>query len=156
SDSTSVIPRPSGSAGDGFNLRREMGLENKPRLYRSIQVSSCILPFHCTQRTIRSLVGNAGIDHRLVWRRQPKDVLGKLFRVARKRQPYLHRFVNDWATEELVKQYLKNRRAYYRRMHYDDDDAESATVGRAGAQLPHVDEVDMGEGAPDDENEQDE
>jgi hypothetical protein len=29
---------------------------------------------------------------------------------ARNQHPYLQRFANDWATEELVKQYLKNRR----------------------------------------------
>jgi hypothetical protein len=29
---------------------------------------------------------------------------------ARDQHPYLRRFANDWATEELVKQYLKNRR----------------------------------------------
>lgn len=34
---------------------------------------------------------------------------------ARDKIPFLSRFVNDWATEELVKQYLKNRRGdYYR------------------------------------------
>ena len=46
---------------------------------------------------------------------------------ARSRQPYLRRFVNDWATEDMVKQYLRNRRAYARRHGFDkaaDDDNE--------------------------------
>ncbi|EGO01390.1 hypothetical protein SERLA73DRAFT_151835 [Serpula lacrymans var. lacrymans S7.3] len=41
---------------------------------------------------------------------QPEKELGDLFRLARHYHPYLARFQNDWATSELVKQYLSNRR----------------------------------------------
>ncbi|KAJ3001435.1 hypothetical protein NUW54_g6424 [Trametes sanguinea] len=127
-----IVQRPRGSAGYGFNLRHAMGLGDNLKLYRSIQ------------RTVRALVGNAGLDHRVIWRRQPKEVIGKVLRVARKRQPYLRRFVNDWATEELAKQYLKNRRAYCRRMNYDQDDAAASQYSGEGTtgSLPHIDDVD--------------
>ncbi|CDO70666.1 hypothetical protein BN946_scf184761.g3 [Trametes cinnabarina] len=110
------IPRPRGCAGDGFNLREEMGLQGQPRLYRAIQ------------RCVRAMVGRAGLDWRIPWRSQPKEEIVKIFRVARKRQPYLRRFTNDWATEEFAKQYLKNHRAYCRRKRYDlDEDGFSST-----------------------------
>ncbi|TBU31205.1 hypothetical protein BD311DRAFT_752850 [Dichomitus squalens] len=103
------VPRPRGSAGDGFSLQAEMGLLDNIARYRSIQ------------RTVRDLIGRAGLDYHSIWRQQPKAVIGKVYRVARGRQPYLRRFVNDWATEEMVKQYLRNRRAYARRQGFADE-----------------------------------
>jgi len=32
---------------------------------------------------------------------------------AREQHPFLARFVNDWATEEIVKQYMKNKRKHH-------------------------------------------
>lgn len=34
------------------------------------------------------------------------------FLKARERHPILGRYVNDWATEELVRQYIKNKRKH--------------------------------------------
>ncbi|KAJ8473113.1 hypothetical protein ONZ51_g8072 [Trametes cubensis] len=73
----------------------------------------------------------------------PPSVL--IYLQARKRQSYLRRFVNDWVTEELVKQYLKNRRVYYRRtsMHYDNEDdvPNPGNSNNTVQQLPHVDDI---------------
>ena len=38
-----MIPRPKGSAGDGFNLRMEMGLEDKEQQYNAILVWTCLI-----------------------------------------------------------------------------------------------------------------
>jgi hypothetical protein len=40
--------------------------------------------------------------------RKQLNIIGK----ARDRHPYLKRFENDWATADLVKQFLRNRRKY--------------------------------------------
>ncbi|KAJ7303131.1 hypothetical protein DFH08DRAFT_1089462 [Mycena albidolilacea] len=38
------------------------------------------------------------------------DVKAKLFAAARERHPILARYHNDWATAEIAKQYVKNKR----------------------------------------------
>lgn len=71
---------------------------------------------------------------------------------ARKRQPYLRRFANDWATEEFAKQYLKNHRAYCRRKRYDvEEDAQPDEVQDLADnfELHHIDELDGSD--PDDD-----
>ncbi|KAI0052947.1 hypothetical protein FA95DRAFT_1482312, partial [Auriscalpium vulgare] len=85
------------------------------------------------QRGVRYLVFAAQLDHRVHWRHQDKEKIGRLFRVARSRHPYLCRFVHDWATEEFVKSSLKNRRAYHTRMNYDEvaEDLHADTNGHA-------------------------
>lgn len=74
---------------------------------------------------------------------------------ARKRQPYLRRFANDWATEEFAKQYLKNHRAYCRRKRYDvEEDAPADEVQDLADdfELHHIDDLD-GNGNSDSDNE---
>ncbi|KAI0061240.1 hypothetical protein BV25DRAFT_1917192 [Artomyces pyxidatus] len=68
-----MIPRPkSGTAGDGFNLQHEMGLDDDRSMYRGIL------------RGIRHLVAAAQLDHTLRWRHQDKQRLGRLFKVVRR------------------------------------------------------------------------
>jgi len=99
-----TIPKPRGSAGDGFKLSNEMGLSDDHPQYKRIQ------------RTVRSLVIQAGLDPLKKWKKQPRVAVNRLFTVARQRQPYLGRFENDWATEAFAMTYLKNRRAYLKRL----------------------------------------
>ncbi|TDL14136.1 hypothetical protein BD410DRAFT_699571, partial [Rickenella mellea] len=73
------------------------------------------------QRTLKAIADAAQLDHRIIWRRQPKDVIGRILRLARKREPYLGRFIHDWATEEYLKSHLKNKRQYQKRMKYGQD-----------------------------------
>ncbi|KAJ7234604.1 hypothetical protein C8J57DRAFT_156438 [Mycena rebaudengoi] len=62
------------------------------------------------QRNLRDLVHNARIDWEIPWKDTPAAAKAALFEVARERHPYLAEFQNDWATEEIVKQYIKNKR----------------------------------------------
>jgi hypothetical protein len=72
------------------------------------------------------------LDTKLDYRKQNVTNLGNLFTVvrvtewvvhmpadytdqARDVHPYLARFENDWATADIVKQYLRNRRKYVAR-----------------------------------------
>ncbi|KAJ6610248.1 hypothetical protein B0H10DRAFT_2438094 [Mycena sp. CBHHK59/15] len=67
-------------------------------------------------RNMHDLVHQAGINWELPWAETPAEAKGKLFAVARDRHPILERFHNDWATEEMVKHYIANRRnTAYRR-----------------------------------------
>ncbi|KAI0039306.1 hypothetical protein FA95DRAFT_1655455 [Auriscalpium vulgare] len=95
------ILRPAhGNAGDGFNLRHEMGLDEDKDKYLAIRAG------------VRSLVAAAQLDPTTHWAHQDVVKLGKVFQVARDTFPYLRRFPNDWATEEFVKSSMKNKRAY--------------------------------------------
>ena len=55
------------------------------------------------------------------------------------REPFMIRFANDWASAELVKQYITNRRKYGHQLDSGDETAatEPATdsdVGEAGSE----------------------
>jgi hypothetical protein len=77
------IPRPErGVAGNGFNLRAAMELEEDHMLYCTVRVSyfffvTSISSNH-TQRCIRSLVDRAGLDYTVPWYSQPKETVGKI------------------------------------------------------------------------------
>ncbi|KAJ6607277.1 hypothetical protein B0H10DRAFT_1956375 [Mycena sp. CBHHK59/15] len=94
------IPRPAGSARSGFSIQDAMGLGGNAadrEAYKAIQ------------RNLRDLTLNACINIEVPWADMPAVAKAQLFAVARERHPYLAAFVNDWATEELVKQYIKNK-----------------------------------------------
>ncbi|KAJ7480047.1 hypothetical protein B0H11DRAFT_1265206 [Mycena galericulata] len=95
------IPRPRGSAGNNFNIRNEMGLGGS-RANREI--------YKALLRNIRDLTLTAGIEWERPWSEISAGAKAKLFEVARLRHPILERYVNDWATEEIVKQFTKNKR----------------------------------------------
>ncbi|KZV97567.1 hypothetical protein EXIGLDRAFT_703214 [Exidia glandulosa HHB12029] len=94
------IERPTGSAGDGFSLIREMKLTGQKEVYKRIQ------------RTVRRCVDRAGLDETKGIRRQDTVKLANIFKASRELQPYLRKFVNDWATIEFVKMLLRNRRQH--------------------------------------------
>ncbi|KAJ7136244.1 hypothetical protein C8R46DRAFT_1234774 [Mycena filopes] len=95
------IPRPSGVAGTDYNIQDKMGLgkgETNGRYYKSIM------------RTTREVVIQARVNWEKPWADVSADVKAKVFAVAAERHPILARYFNSWATEDLVKQYIKNRR----------------------------------------------
>ncbi|KAH9844116.1 uncharacterized protein C8Q71DRAFT_903221 [Rhodofomes roseus] len=136
------IQRPSkGSAGDGFNLEKEMGLADDHAKYRAIT------------RTIRNIVNGSHLDWRLPWYRQDKTKVGRIFILARKRQPYLKCFPRDWATEEYLKSHLKNKRRYNRKIGLDVDEDELAGATFADEDIPMIDQADEdGSGGSDEED----
>ncbi|KAG1898840.1 uncharacterized protein F5891DRAFT_1190322 [Suillus fuscotomentosus] len=79
-------------------LMRAMGLEDARNQYISIQGDVHLL---CAQ---------VGLDFRTKYVHQPAEVLSKIFKLARREHPYLKQFQNDWATAEITKQYLQNKR----------------------------------------------
>ncbi|KAJ7017126.1 hypothetical protein C8F04DRAFT_1200920 [Mycena alexandri] len=95
------IPRPKGSAGSDFNIQDAMGLghgRKNRKNYKSIM------------RSCRDLVLQARIDWERPWAEVSAATKSKAFAVAEERHPILARFFNSWATEELMKQSVKNKR----------------------------------------------
>ncbi|KIM60587.1 hypothetical protein SCLCIDRAFT_1183162 [Scleroderma citrinum Foug A] len=79
-----------------------MELQDKRQTYLNIQ------------RTVRALCHEGGLDLQRTYHQQSTCDLANIFEVAKKRHPYLNCFRNNWATMELVKQYLANRRKHTR------------------------------------------
>ncbi|KAF7972874.1 hypothetical protein HWV62_16656 [Athelia sp. TMB] len=102
-DSDQLIPKPDGVAGWTYSIQDEMGLTGKMGDKNYDQ-------YKAIQRYLHVLVFNARIDAELGWKQIPARDKATLFEVARDRIPFLARFEGDWATEDLVKQFLKNRR----------------------------------------------
>ncbi|KAJ7105987.1 hypothetical protein C8R44DRAFT_942591 [Mycena epipterygia] len=98
-----MIPRPRGSAGNNFNIEEEMGLGDTAADHDQ---------YKAPQRNLRDLMLQARINWEVPWAEVAASSKGQLFAVARERHPYLARFTNDWATEEIVKQYIKNKRRH--------------------------------------------
>ncbi|KAJ7730419.1 hypothetical protein B0H16DRAFT_1469582 [Mycena metata] len=105
------IPRPAGAAGNDFNIQNEMGLGGSAanrEIYKSLL------------RNVRDLTLQAGIDWERPWSETPAAAKAKLYDVARARHPILANYVNDWATDEMIKQYTKNKRRHGYRQKFLD------------------------------------
>ncbi|KAI9434898.1 hypothetical protein H4582DRAFT_2080571 [Lactarius indigo] len=90
----------------GTNIQNGMKLSNdKPR-------------YHAIRRLVTDMVAAAGINWEVRWADIPASKKAKLYQAAREQAPYLKRFSNDWATEELAKQLLKNKRGHSYRSGY--------------------------------------
>ncbi|KAJ7073434.1 hypothetical protein B0H15DRAFT_935016 [Mycena belliarum] len=105
------IERPKGEAGDrknGFILQDAMKLEDDDQDYRAIL------------RTVHASVGRVGLDFTQDFRQQDPAKLAAVYKLTRKKHPYLTRarFPLDWAQAEMVKQYLRNKRRYSVRRGY--------------------------------------
>ncbi|KDQ53414.1 hypothetical protein JAAARDRAFT_61408 [Jaapia argillacea MUCL 33604] len=115
------IAHPKGQSGraNGFNLRRAMGLgsTNNTAKYLSIL------------RTIRDLVTIARLDCQLDFHNQPPGKLAEIYQLARKKQEYLENFINNWATAEIARQFLANRR---KQENKDKATRELEALGQAG------------------------
>ncbi|KAJ7161655.1 hypothetical protein C8R46DRAFT_1283945 [Mycena filopes] len=95
------IQRPKGTAGNDYNIQDEMGLAGCDEDRKQ---------YVLVMGDVRDIVHEAGIKWEQPWGKVPAEVKGKFFAVARERHPILKRYENDWATEELAKQFIKNRR----------------------------------------------
>ncbi|KAJ7119408.1 hypothetical protein C8R44DRAFT_877838 [Mycena epipterygia] len=102
-DNPEQVPRPAGSAGNNYNIQNEMGLGGS-RANREIYLALL--------RDLGELTHTAAIDWERPWFEIPAGATAKLFDVARAKHPILERYVNDWATEEIVKQFTKNKRRH--------------------------------------------
>ncbi|KAJ7851748.1 hypothetical protein B0H13DRAFT_2359844 [Mycena leptocephala] len=98
-----MIPRPRGTAGNDYSTEVEMQLGDTADNHDA---------FKGIQRTLRDLVLQARINWEVQWSEVSAASKAQLYAVARERHPYLARFTNDWATEEIVKQYIKNKRRH--------------------------------------------
>ncbi|KZP08957.1 hypothetical protein FIBSPDRAFT_964314 [Athelia psychrophila] len=105
-----LIADPGGTAGSQYNLQTTMGLGGDDQRYTAIR------------RGVRAIADKSGMDYRVEWGKQPQELVGKIFRIARNRFPFLGQFSGDWATKELVKARMKNRRAYCVRLGYNQTD----------------------------------
>ncbi|KAH9943972.1 hypothetical protein B0H21DRAFT_664768, partial [Amylocystis lapponica] len=92
------IPKPKGSAGNGFKLVEEMRLVGNEALYSAIL------------REVARLSIQAGLDYCTDFKNQPAAELGLVYKLAREMFPMLEEFENDWPTAEIIKQYLYNKR----------------------------------------------
>ncbi|KAI9433387.1 hypothetical protein H4582DRAFT_2082262 [Lactarius indigo] len=92
----------------GVSIQVGMGLaDDKPR-------------YDAIRRFVRDLIGEAGINWELPWSDVPAVKKAKLYQAARKEIPYLAKFANDWPTQVLAMQLLKNKRGHsYRRGYLD-------------------------------------
>ncbi|KAJ7463886.1 hypothetical protein B0H11DRAFT_2240829 [Mycena galericulata] len=125
---TGNIPRPPGTAGTHFNIRNAMGLGKTAK--DGDQYLALL-------RNMRDLTLQAGINWEVPWAKMSAEAKGKLFAVPRERHPILKRFHNDWATEEMVKQYIKNRRNMaYRRGDLDVPEKYRYLKGNAAKRDP--------------------
>ncbi|KAH9023710.1 hypothetical protein EDB85DRAFT_2150954 [Lactarius pseudohatsudake] len=93
-------PRSGTNIQDGMRLS-----DDKPR-------------YHAIRRLVMDLVAAAGINWEVRWADIPASKKAKLYQAAREQAPYLKRFSNDWATEALAKQLLKNKRGHSYRSGY--------------------------------------
>ncbi|KAJ7206494.1 hypothetical protein GGX14DRAFT_457089, partial [Mycena pura] len=100
-ESREPTPRPTGTAGTHFSIIAEMRLDSNRQDHAQLST---------IQRNLRELFGNSRINWELLWAQVPAAAKAQLFAIARKHHPYLAEFQNDWATEEIVKQYVKNKR----------------------------------------------
>ncbi|KAG6835433.1 hypothetical protein H0H93_001518 [Arthromyces matolae] len=106
-----MIPRPDGTAGHHFSIQEEMGLSGSAKK---------IGEYKALVRFIHQMTMQSRMNWEMPWTKiAPRDK-ANLFDVCRKEQPILARFVNDWATEEIVKQYMKNKRTYAYKKGYLD------------------------------------
>ncbi|KAL0059897.1 hypothetical protein AAF712_013312 [Marasmius tenuissimus] len=94
------VPWPSGTAGKDFSIQVAMGLagsEKKDLTYRGIQCR------------VHEFVGYARIGYEVPRKNVPAKTKADLFESLCQDQPFLAQFENDWAAEELAKQFLKNK-----------------------------------------------
>ncbi|KAI0650614.1 hypothetical protein C8Q79DRAFT_395471 [Trametes meyenii] len=93
-----MIPKPYGTAGKHYSLREAMGLKDDKAFYNDIL------------DTVRNVVIQGHLDFKVGIRQQHPATLGAVYELARDAQPYLSRFINDWATAQIIIQFLANRR----------------------------------------------
>ncbi|KAI9437387.1 hypothetical protein BJY52DRAFT_1196502 [Lactarius psammicola] len=69
-------------------------------------------------RLVRDLIGEAGINWELLWSEVSAIKKAKLYQTAQEEAPFLKKFVNDWPTQMLAMQLMKNKRGHSYRCGY--------------------------------------
>ena len=81
-----MIPQPEkGSAGQGFNLRAKMGLEDYDELYGTLRVCYFLLHSFLSedlQCCVQDVVSKARLDYGIKWHYQPKHLVAQVVRVV--------------------------------------------------------------------------
>ncbi|KIJ42789.1 hypothetical protein M422DRAFT_253877 [Sphaerobolus stellatus SS14] len=127
-DNEPKVPKPPGEAGREFNLQEEMLLGNKNVQWNAIKA------------TVRDLIHEAGMRRGITYRNQPKEKVAGVLVAARKAQPYLKRFIDDWATIAIMKQALHNFKHNPLRSHQVNTSNNSDDEDGAGEEEEPLDE----------------
>ncbi|THU96635.1 hypothetical protein K435DRAFT_797171 [Dendrothele bispora CBS 962.96] len=105
-DSAPRIPKPKGQAGKDYTIAIEMGLSKSTQGQQS---------YNAILRLAQDVVSESRIAWQGKWADIPADQKAIMFAVLRERHPFLKRFENDWASEAIIRQYLKNKKkTHYR------------------------------------------
>ncbi|KZT50703.1 hypothetical protein CALCODRAFT_513134 [Calocera cornea HHB12733] len=153
-----LIYKPKGQAGratkykDGkitqhwFNLRMEMQLGRSDYTEALYQV--------------RLACSHAKLDLKVRYADQPLKQLAKVCAVAREAHPILKRYVDDWATLQIVRQYLKSSSDRAKKPKIEDSEDEGEELGNGDGEVEGEGEGEEGEepqengGWPDGEQEE--
>ncbi|THU76248.1 hypothetical protein K435DRAFT_879478 [Dendrothele bispora CBS 962.96] len=95
------VPKPEGQAGKDYSLAVKMGLSRSTNSQRR---------YNALLRSMRDAVSESRIPWQREWAQIDAADKAMLFAIMRQRDPFLSRFENDWASEAMVRQYLKNKR----------------------------------------------
>ncbi|KAK0470470.1 uncharacterized protein EV420DRAFT_1473526 [Desarmillaria tabescens] len=95
------VPKPHGQAGKDFLIAEKMGLAGSRKKRDR---------YNALLRSARDLTLNAHLPFERSWCDIPAASKATLFAVAQDVHPFLSHFENDWATEAIVHQYMKNKR----------------------------------------------
>ncbi|THU76278.1 hypothetical protein K435DRAFT_879440 [Dendrothele bispora CBS 962.96] len=93
------VPKPKGQAGKDYSLSSKMGLSKSKK---------ALIQYNTLLRNMRDAVSESRIPWQNEWANIPAADKAMLF-AMRERDPFLKRFENDWASEAMVRQYLKNK-----------------------------------------------
>ncbi|KAI9448641.1 hypothetical protein BJY52DRAFT_1228245 [Lactarius psammicola] len=96
------------------------------------------------KRLVRDLCGEVGINWELPWADISAAKKAKLYQAACEGAPYLKKFANDWPTQALAMQLLKNKRAHSYRRGYLEVLESQAHTSQQGATTPSGDEESDG------------
>ncbi|KAJ3875025.1 hypothetical protein F5051DRAFT_430888 [Lentinula edodes] len=109
SEDLPIIPRPKGQAGRDFTLCVKMGLSKSTK---------GLVTYNALVRNTHRAVHESRIPwDKYEWRNIAAADKALLFAIMRERDPILKRFETDWASECLVRQYIKNLRGKSFRSH---------------------------------------
>ncbi|KAL0563208.1 hypothetical protein V5O48_018867, partial [Marasmius crinis-equi] len=96
-------PRPPGRPGQDYNLCMEMGLSRS---------RAGIKQYNMLIRVAHHALHESRIPwQKFEWNRLPSDDKSIMYGIMRQRAPFLAKFENNWASEWLVRQYIKTLRA---------------------------------------------
>ncbi|EIN06678.1 hypothetical protein PUNSTDRAFT_136523 [Punctularia strigosozonata HHB-11173 SS5] len=128
------IPRPQGTAGNkGYNLQTKMRLDSCDADKNELYLAIC--------RHVRDLTIAAQLDWRVPFRRQPKDDLAKIYRLAMESFDYLKQFECCWPVDEIISQHFRNKRKYNAKMgRFSNPRGKNRAFGRGSDQPPQNDE----------------